>query len=67
MKIHCLISLTITYLSVSHFQTTNHIRGFKACACACEQDLNAPNEEKNTPLHWACLNGHVEVNNVFVQ
>ncbi|KAE8038106.1 hypothetical protein FH972_010648 [Carpinus fangiana] len=26
-----------------------------------EQDLNAFNEEKNTPLHWACLNGHIEV------
>ncbi|XP_030959587.1 ankyrin repeat-containing protein P16F5.05c isoform X1 [Quercus lobata] len=26
-----------------------------------EQDLNAINEEKNTPLHWACLNGHIEV------
>ena len=26
-----------------------------------EQDLNASNEEKNTPLHWACLNGHIEV------
>ncbi|XP_059435106.1 ankyrin repeat-containing protein P16F5.05c-like isoform X2 [Corylus avellana] len=24
-------------------------------------DLNAFNEEKNTPLHWACLNGHIEV------
>ncbi|KAL9333807.1 hypothetical protein Peur_073946 [Populus x canadensis] len=24
-------------------------------------DLNASNEEKNTPLHWACLNGHIEV------
>ncbi|BBH02389.1 ankyrin repeat family protein [Prunus dulcis] len=24
-------------------------------------DLNATNEEMNTPLHWACLNGHVEV------
>ncbi|KAB1227981.1 Ankyrin repeat-containing protein P16F5.05c [Morella rubra] len=24
-------------------------------------DLNAFNEEKNTPLHWACLNGHLEV------
>jgi len=22
-------------------------------------------EKKNIPLHWACLNGHVEVNNVF--
>lgn len=26
-----------------------------------EQDLNAFNEEKNTALHWACLNGHIEV------
>ncbi|KAG6682615.1 hypothetical protein I3842_13G152100 [Carya illinoinensis] len=25
------------------------------------KDLNAFNEEKNTPLHWACLNGHLEV------
>ncbi|CAN0905470.1 Ankyrin repeat-containing protein P16F5.05c [Linum grandiflorum] len=25
------------------------------------QDLNASNEEKNTALHWACLNGHSEV------
>ncbi|KAB1227980.1 Ankyrin repeat-containing protein P16F5.05c [Morella rubra] len=25
------------------------------------EDLNAFNEEKNTPLHWACLNGHLEV------
>lgn len=24
-------------------------------------DPNASNLEKNTPLHWACLNGHVEV------
>ncbi|KAJ6692207.1 ANKYRIN REPEAT-CONTAINING PROTEIN [Salix purpurea] len=23
-------------------------------------DINAFNEEKNTPLHWACLNGHTE-------
>ncbi|GMN43700.1 hypothetical protein TIFTF001_012909 [Ficus carica] len=28
---------------------------------AYKQDLNASNEEKNTPLHWACLNGHIEV------
>lgn len=26
-----------------------------------DQDVNASNVEKNTPLHWACLNGHVEV------
>lgn len=26
-----------------------------------EQDLNAANKEKNTALHWACLNGHIEV------
>ncbi|RVW17600.1 hypothetical protein CK203_096721 [Vitis vinifera] len=25
------------------------------------KDLNASNVEKNTPLHWACLNGHIEV------
>ncbi|KAJ8450616.1 hypothetical protein Cgig2_020253 [Carnegiea gigantea] len=25
------------------------------------KDLNALNEEKNSPLHWACLNGHVQV------
>ena len=31
----------------------------------CNQDLNASNVEKNTPLHWACLNGHTEVNLVF--
>lgn len=23
--------------------------------------MNALNAEKNTPLHWACLNGHIEV------
>lgn len=27
----------------------------------CEQAVNALNTEKNTPLHWACLNGHIEV------
>lgn len=26
-----------------------------------EQDINASNDEKNTPLHYACLNGHTEV------
>ncbi|THG01010.1 hypothetical protein TEA_029323 [Camellia sinensis var. sinensis] len=26
-----------------------------------KQDVNASNVEKNTPLHWACLNGHIEV------
>ncbi|KAF5731967.1 GA-binding protein subunit beta-2 [Tripterygium wilfordii] len=26
-----------------------------------EEDLNACNVEKNTPLHWACLNGQIEV------
>jgi len=26
-----------------------------------EQDLNAANKEKITALHWACLNGHIEV------
>lgn len=26
-----------------------------------EQDINVYNEENNTPLHWACLNGHIEV------
>ncbi|XP_062187499.1 uncharacterized protein LOC133890892 [Phragmites australis] len=25
------------------------------------QNVNATNLEKNTPLHWACLNGHIEV------
>ncbi|KAF0907360.1 hypothetical protein E2562_015856 [Oryza meyeriana var. granulata] len=25
------------------------------------QNVNATNAEKNTPLHWACLNGHIEV------
>ncbi|PIM98779.1 hypothetical protein CDL12_28735 [Handroanthus impetiginosus] len=25
------------------------------------EDVNASNVEKNTPLHWACLNGHIEV------
>ncbi|PKU73543.1 Ankyrin repeat domain-containing protein 2 [Dendrobium catenatum] len=25
------------------------------------QDVNASNNEKNTPLHWACLNGKKEV------
>ncbi|CAK7330617.1 unnamed protein product [Dovyalis caffra] len=29
--------------------------------CIPSYDLNASNEEKNTPLHWACLNGHIEV------
>jgi ankyrin repeat protein len=24
-------------------------------------NVNATNSEKNTPLHWACLNGHIEV------
>lgn len=24
-------------------------------------DINALNEENNAPLHWACLNGHIEV------
>lgn len=26
-----------------------------------EQDVNVSNMEQNTPLHWACLNGHIEV------
>lgn len=26
-----------------------------------EQDINALNEENNAPLHWACLNGHIQV------
>lgn len=26
-----------------------------------DQDIDASNEEKNTPLHYACLNGHTEV------
>nr|ACG29954.1 tankyrase 2 [Zea mays] len=25
------------------------------------QNVNATNMEKNTPLHWACLNGRIEV------
>eukprot|EP00959_Pyramimonas_sp_CCMP1952_P340760 7137401-Pyramimonas_sp.AAC.2 len=25
------------------------------------QDVNIANEDGNTALHWACLNGHVEV------
>ncbi|XP_049935436.1 uncharacterized protein LOC116259780 [Nymphaea colorata] len=25
------------------------------------KDVNITNAEKNTPLHWACLNGHSEV------
>lgn len=29
-----------------------------------EQDINALNEENNAPLHWACLNGHIEVTNL---
>ncbi|KAL3614487.1 Antigen peptide transporter 2 [Castilleja foliolosa] len=24
-------------------------------------DVNASNTERNTPLHWACLNGHIEM------
>ncbi|KAF6999663.1 hypothetical protein CFC21_015654, partial [Triticum aestivum] len=24
-------------------------------------NVNSTNLEKNTPLHWACLNGHTEV------
>ena len=29
-------------------------------ACSL-QDVNAQNEQKNTPLHYACLLGHTEV------
>ena len=29
-------------------------------AC-CSQNVNACNEQKNTPLHYACLLGHTEV------
>lgn len=30
-------------------------------ACACTQATTVQNEQGNTPLHWACLNGHIEV------
>lgn len=29
--------------------------------CFCAQDVALANAEGNVPLHWACLNGHVEV------
>ncbi|KAK6517010.1 hypothetical protein TWF506_006889 [Arthrobotrys conoides] len=29
--------------------------------------LNFPNESGNTPLHWACLNGHIEAVKVLVK
>ncbi|URE26767.1 Ankyrin repeat [Musa troglodytarum] len=32
-----------------------------------KQDLNALNSEKNSPLHWACLNGHIEVVKLLIQ
>ena len=32
--------------------------GHLACSL---QDVNAQNEQKNTPLHYACLLGHTEV------
>lgn len=31
-----------------------------------KQDLNALNSEKNSPLHWACLNGHIEVRDSYL-
>lgn len=30
-------------------------------AFCCPQDVGPKNKEGNTPLHWACLNGHKEV------
>ena len=29
------------------------------------QDVLQANAEGNTPLHWACLNGHTEVSHAF--
>ena len=31
-----------------------------------EQDIDIANEEGNTPLHWACLNGQIEVVKVLM-
>ncbi|KAG6789581.1 hypothetical protein POTOM_005686 [Populus tomentosa] len=34
---------------------------YQILVTSIEQDLNSANKEKNTALHWACLNGHIEV------
>ena len=39
----------------------------RTCCCRCHtQTPGAANEEGNTPLHWACLNGRVEVVRLLV-
>ncbi len=38
-----------------------YYRDIKECGVCNVQDVGAKNEEGNTPLHFACLNGHVDI------
>lgn len=53
---------TITLMSVHDCALTHVYVKLCSLLCMCTvQNVHAKNEEGNTPLHWACLNGHAEV------
>jgi len=44
-----------------HGRGLTHSPGWRLCAALRAQDARRAKGDGNTPLHWACLNGHADV------
>ena len=61
------LSPTSTTPPLFHAAANNHAHVVRFIVSQSNTTINALNDQKNTPLHWAALNGHIDTVQILLE